>query len=261
LISVDYFKSRLIGSPLVTPLLALKDYVDSIRGRKNPDLALAEAEEAAIPLVLRKLLTKSSNCIDVGCHLGSVLHEFTVIAPQGRHMAFEPTPRKAGWLKRKFPKVEVHGMALGETAGEVSFFLNQTRSGFSSLVPNGEPNVDLIEEIKVPCERLDTMVGDDRKIDFIKIDVEGFELPVIRGATKVFARDRPYLMFESMNFHFQKFGYTPIEMYNYVNKELGYSIFLFTDFLQGGEPLDVARYEAAHHYPFRAYNFLAAPKT
>jgi FkbM family methyltransferase len=260
LISVDYFKSRLIGSPLVTPLLAIKNYLDSIRGRKNPDLALAEREEEAIPLVLRKLLSRSSNCIDIGCHLGSVLHELTVVAPLGRHIAFEPTPLKAGWLKRKFPNVEVHCMALGEEAGEVSFFLNQTRSGFSSLVPNGEPNVDRIEEIKVRCDRLDTIVPEDRKIDFVKIDVEGYELPVIRGGAKLFARDRPYLMFESMNFHFQKFGYTPVDFYDYINNKMDYSIFLFTEFLEGGEPLDVERYDAAHYYPFRAYNFLAVPK-
>jgi FkbM family methyltransferase len=260
LISVDYLKSRIIGSPLETPLVALKNYLDAIRGRKrNPDLALAEGEEEAIHVVLRKMLSRTSNCIDIGCHLGSVLHELTVIAPEGQHMAFEPTPIKAGWLKRKFPKVEVHCMALGDEVGEVSFFLNQTRAGFSSLAPNHDPNIDRLEEIKVPCERLDNLVPEGRKIDFIKIDVEGFELPVIRGAAELFARDRPLVMFESMNFHFEKFGYTPRDMYNYLNN-IDYSIYLFTEFLAGGPPLDVERYDAAHYYPFRAYNFLAAPR-
>jgi FkbM family methyltransferase len=261
MISVDYLKSRIIGSPLQTPLVALKSYLDAIRGRKeNPDLALAIGEEEAIHVVLRKLLSRTSNCIDIGCHLGSVLHELTVIAPRGRHMAFEPTPLKAGWLKRKFPKVEVHCMALGEEVGEVSFFINQTRTGYSSLVPTyQDPNVDQIEEIKVPCDRLDNIVPEGRKVDLIKIDVEGFELPVIRGGAKLFARDRPYVVFESMNCHFEKFGYTPRDMYDHLNS-MGYSIYLFTEFLAGGQPLDIDRYDAAHYYPFRAFNFLAVPK-
>ena len=261
MISVDYLKSRIIGSPLETPLVALKGYLDAIRGqKKNPDLALAEGEEEAIHVVLRKMLSRTSNCIDIGCHLGSVLHELTVIAPEGQHMAFEPTPLKAGWLKRKFPKVDVHCLALGEEVGEVSFFINQSKTGFNSLAPNYDPKTDQFEEIKVPCDRLDNLVPEGRKIDFIKIDVEGFELPVIKGGSKVIARDRPYIMFESMNFHFEKFGYTPRDMYDYLNNTMDYSIYLFTEFLNGGGPIDVDRYDAAHYYPFRAFNFFAAPK-
>jgi FkbM family methyltransferase len=260
LISIDYLKSQIIGSPLETPLATIKSHLDLILGRKNPDLALAAKEEEAIHVALRRLLSPSSNCIDIGCHLGSILHKLMVISPLGRHMAFEPTPLKAGWLKKKFPKVDVHCMALGEQTGEVSFFLNLRQSGYSSLFRGLEPNVGQIEEIKVPCDRLDNLVPPDRKIDLIKIDVEGFELPVIRGAAEVLTRDRPAIIFESINCHFEKLGYTPRDMYDLMINKLNYSIYFFTDFLSGGEPLDVDRYDAAHYYPFRAFNFLALPK-
>lgn len=52
--------------------------------------------------ILKKLLKIDSNCIDVGCHKGSILDEILRFAPEGQHYAFEPLPDLCAYLKRKY---------------------------------------------------------------------------------------------------------------------------------------------------------------
>jgi FkbM family methyltransferase len=175
------------------------------------------------------------------------------LAPRGRHLAFEPLPQKAAWLRRKFPEVEVHAAALGASSGEVSFVENLTRSSFSGL--RARPGAtDVTREITVRCERLDDVLG--VRVDFLKADVEGAELMVLQGAAGVQRRDRPALVFESGPGGAERFGYGRMDLYNYL-KGLGYYIYLFKDYLAGGPPLSPGDFDAAHAYPFAAFNYVA----
>jgi hypothetical protein len=54
-------------------------------------------------------------------------------APRGRHIAFEPIPEKADWIRKKFPEVDVKTMALGDKRETLTFYQNISRPGFSSL--------------------------------------------------------------------------------------------------------------------------------
>ena len=130
-------------------------------------------------MVLHRAITPEMNCIDVGCHLGSVLDEIVKLAPRGRHIAIEPLAYKAAWLKRKFPAVEVHQLAIGEGDAIVDFFYQPRRSGFSGLRKHGVGDQTMLS---VQCRSLDDIVPLDRPIGFIKIDVEGGEYSVFRGA-------------------------------------------------------------------------------
>jgi FkbM family methyltransferase len=73
------------------------------------------------------------NCIDIGAHLGSVLSIIKELSPRGKHIAIEPVPYKYQWLKQKYPDVEVLQVAVSDTVGEVDFYLQSQRSGFSGL--------------------------------------------------------------------------------------------------------------------------------
>ena len=63
--------------------------------------------------IMRRVLSPTDCCIDVGAHEGSILAHMVEFAPLGRHLAFEPIPAMAAELRRSFPQVEVHQVALG----------------------------------------------------------------------------------------------------------------------------------------------------
>ena len=216
-------------------------------------------EGSRIEAVLRKLLRQDSNCIDIGCHLGSMLSLILELAPHGRHMAFEPVPSKAAWLRRKFPEVDVRRMALGDSSAKLTFYHNTSRSGFSSLVqhPWGD---DGVEKLTVDCEPLDRVLPDGHRVDFMKVDVEGYEPHVLRGAADLLRRDRPILLFESIRSDLLELASKPADIMEFLGGSLGYSIFTPKGFLEEGAPLTLEQFRAAHEYPFQAINFFAVPR-
>lgn len=169
-------------------------------------------------------------------------------------MAFEPIPEKADFLRRKFPEVDVHELALANRAGRVTFYVNQAFTGFSGLARHGNGT---FEQIEVPCAPLDQVVVRSRRFDFLKLDVEGAELYVLQGATRFLARDKPIILFECGPSGPPAFGYAAGEIHELLANQSGYSIFFLKDFLAGGRPVDRATFEDALVYPFKAFNWIA----
>ncbi len=71
--------------------------------------------------------------VDVGAHIGSIISDVQFRRPLARIVAFEAIPEKAAALRRKFPTVAVHEIALWDSEGEASFFIDDAHSGYSSL--------------------------------------------------------------------------------------------------------------------------------
>lgn len=201
------------------------------------------------------MIKPNANCIDVGVHLGSMLSRMTQLAPRGRHIGFEPVPYKAKWLRRKFPEVEVHEAALSTEPGEVRFFINTTRSGYSGLGRHIEPG-DQVQEIAVKKARLDDFIPHGHEIGFIKIDVEGHELNVMNGATRILTENRPVVLFESTYSALEAAGVQPAQEFEFLT-EHGYQIHTPKGLIEGKPPLTLEAFERAHQYPFAAFNFFA----
>jgi FkbM family methyltransferase len=252
-----YLKYLVIRTPLEQPANWIRHLSHRRQARKQPESRALLLESQQIEQALKGLIGTSWNCIDVGCHLGAMLSLLTRLAPAGKHLAFEPVPEKAALLRRKFPEVEVHQVALGATAGQVRFFENRTRSGFSGLVATPDAT-DVNVAFLVDCKPLDHFRRDDRPISFIKLDVEGSEFLVLRGALDLIRQDRPVLLFESIPGGVEKLGATRRELFDFLTS-LDYSIFTPGEFLVRGNPLDWERFDRAHHYPFQALNYLAVP--
>lgn len=64
--------------------------------------------------IMKKVLEKDSNCVDVGSHTGYILRAMCRYAPLGRHIGIEPVPFLATELRRAFPKATIFELALSD---------------------------------------------------------------------------------------------------------------------------------------------------
>lgn len=147
---------------------------------------------------------RGKRCIlDVGAHIGLVtMPVASVLAPGGKVYSFEPAVANAAALRlhvelNKLDNVEVVETLVGDTSkGDVSFFESVGPHGQNSLVLKSETT--LVSEHGGYSETLkrqitiDDFCGErDIRPEVIKIDVEGAEIAVLRGAKRVLESLRP----------------------------------------------------------------------
>lgn len=208
--------------------------------------------------VMGRVLRPDSNCVDVGCATGKLLAYMVKLAPAGRHFAFEPLPANAATLRRDFPGVSVHEVALSDAAGETTFQHVVSNPGYSGLRQRTYPSDhEKIETIRVALDTLDNVLPPDLTVHLLKVDVEGAELQVFRGALRTLRTHRPVVLFEHGRGGADHYGTTPEMVYDLLVGECGLRISLLEDWLEGKPSLDragfVAQFQGLH------WNFVAHP--
>ena len=111
-----------------------------------------------------------------------ILEDLVRVAPDGRHIAYEPLPAFASELQAAFPAVDVRAKALADENGERTFTHVVGNPGYSGFRQRPTPHAEAFVPMTVEVERLDDALPDAFRPAFIKIDVEGAELEVLRGA-------------------------------------------------------------------------------
>lgn len=232
----------------------LRPIVERIRGQE-PEEGEVETER------LIDRLTENAVCVDVGCHKGKVLDLMRRAAPAGRFFAFEPVPYLSSLLKRKYRsdgRVQVFSIAVASETGERAFFVNESHPGLSGLSERCGWMNDKLQKLTVPVDTLDRIIG-QHHVDFIKIDVEGADYEVLKGAQRMLSRCRPVVLFEFGIGGANYFGVYPDIMYNFLI-EIGYAVYTVGDYLSGQRPLDLAKFKQ-HFDLCSQYNFVAAPES
>lgn len=178
--------------------------------------------------LIKIVLTKTSNTVDVGCHKGEILAQCISSASQARHYGFEPIPQMYNELKKKFtqPNVFIYPYALFDEEKTASFFVVEKEKGYSSLKNRELEFESNKKEIQVQTKKLDDIVAD--KIDFIKIDVEGAELQVLKGAVNMLKQSQPIIHLECGKGGYDYFNKEPMEIFTFL-QQLNYSLFKITE--------------------------------
>lgn len=208
--------------------------------------------------VLKKACKPDSNCIDIGCHKGEIMEWMLKYAPDGKHMGFEPIPVFYNYLVDHFPaSVKFHRLALSDKKGVIKFnyvISNPSYSGIKKRKYDRENELDTL--IKVETDKLDSVLGTRHEVDFVKIDVEGAEYAVLKGARETLKRWHPVIVFEHGKGAADVYGVTPDEVFQFL-EEIGYSVSTMGRWLRDQPPLDKAAFEqffeTGKHYYFIAY--------
>lgn len=255
----EYVSHSMIGTPLEIAALQLRRLIIAWNQFKNPEIREIFLESTRMKQVIDRAVNDSTNCIDVGCHLGSMLKNIQRRSPKGQHIGIEPVPYKAAWLKQKFPNLEILQIAVTDQEGEAEFFVRPSSSAYSGLRLQGAGSEEFTT-IKVTCKRLDDIVPVDRTIGFIKLDAEGGELAVLRGGEALIKRCHPIIMFTSTLSALESFQIDPKDVYDTFTNQYNYSLYTMKGWLNHEPPLTVQQFINAMHYPFQAFRFVAAPK-
>lgn len=165
----------------------------------------------------------NSNILDIGCHIGT----YSLLAAsytKGKVISIEPDPKNFSYIVKNkenndFKHWETWNLAASDSNGEVKFC-------------SGGPGSHIFAEgwsentISVDSRRIDDIVG-EIKIDFIKIDVEGWEIAALDGLQKTIERDSPPIVFEVNGFTLQWFDKTPNDLLKKL-ESFGYRLFVLS---------------------------------
>jgi FkbM family methyltransferase len=195
-----------------------------VRGRTDDIYYVAPFREDDAHTAILEALVPGDTFIDVGANIGY----YTVLAasrvlPGGTVVAIEPVPATASQLARNLRANAIEGVRLvqavaGARGGmQAQLVLPEGTFGFASIrASHAEPG----ERVSAPTVTLDDVCREYSAIRTIKLDVEGAELDVLRGAEEVLRRTerlvlecnedahaiRDYL--EARGFRVRKLGFT-----------------------------------------------------
>lgn len=230
--------------------------------KKSPvPLSLNHRYDLQTKNIIRTQCDRFSNCIDIGAHRGHILGWMKRFAPEGRHFAFEPIPHLCQHLKKKYSgsNCTVSGTALADTKGAAPFnyvISNPAYSGLKKRSYDRKHEKDMV--ITVETDLLDNKIPPAIPIRLIKIDVEGAEMGVLKGAARILSEYHPLVIFEFGMGASDLYGTTPEMMYSFFDS-FNYRIALLGNFIKGGPPLAPEEFRRQFHERINYY-FIAYPK-
>jgi FkbM family methyltransferase len=218
--------------------------------------------DAEVVKVLKKVLNKDSNCIEVGFYKGAILKQMIKLAPKGTHFGFEPIPDLYYDLKKTLgtqPNVHLYNLAMSDKKDAQSFvhLMNDTpKSGLERKRYNGSGDVLII---LVKTDKIDNLIPPNHKVDLINIEIEGGEEQVLIGAKETIKRNKPVIIFEHIQGVAEFYGTDPGRIFDLLHVELGMNISLMERFLKDEPPLTFKELSNEYHKKTNHY-FIAYPE-
>jgi FkbM family methyltransferase len=168
--------------------------------------------------LFRPYIPSDATVLDVGAHAGQFARLFAGMAPRGQVWSFEPSEYARSVMNvssaiRRIPNIQLVPFGLSDVPGELVLHTPVKKAGglgFGAAhlgADNG--GRDTVEQI-VRLTTLDAFVAEKglTRIDFIKADIEGWEMHALRGAEQSLARFKPALFLEVSGAHLARAGET-----------------------------------------------------
>lgn len=200
-----------------------------------------------------KNVKKGDSVLDIGAHKGAYLYWLRkAIGPKGLLIALEPQPSLFQYLtvaidRLKYNNIQLHHAGASSKNTNLELYVPK-KEGLTSPGATFENRKDISKGhfVNVPVHKLDELLKNRSKaISFIKLDVEGHELEVFKGAFNILTNDKPTLLFECENRHLNKINV--FDVFDYL-VDLGFSGSFFHDNkLKPISEFDTALYQATQN--------------
>jgi FkbM family methyltransferase len=189
-----------------------------------------EGEDQAFIALIRTHIVPGSVAIDIGANIGDhTIGYMEEVGPGGFVIAYEPHPLVFECLKRNLPQVMMFNTALGDKVGMTGLLL-QTGDDQGSSYLSDRP-----EAVPVKITTLDVHLASipvpgvplkGKRISLIKIDAEGSDLDILKGASQTIAKHRPVLVVEVNREYLKMRGYATRDILRWIeSNNYTYSFF------------------------------------
>jgi FkbM family methyltransferase len=202
LAELSYINSR---SPTPTKAIPVRilNRTFTVYGDDNYLREIGEKFEPDNVAFLKVLCDEDSRVLDAGANIGMTALALSQICPRGQIAAIEPLPRSFNYLRRNVSEagaanLKIFNFALGNSEGSVLMQGHSSNYACSFIADNYKIATSDHFSQEVPLRRLDEAFSElslDR-LDFMKVDVEGFELEVFRGAKEILNSYKPIVFLE-----------------------------------------------------------------
>ncbi|MBU9534422.1 FkbM family methyltransferase [Burkholderia multivorans] len=165
--------------------------------------------------ILALMCDEGDRVLDIGANIGCTAIALSLLTGSGSVNAFEPVPRTFSSLATnagKLPNVTAHNFALGSRAATLPMQGDNHNSSGAFIACDYHISQPGHFTIDVPVRTLDEAfptLGIDR-VDFMKVDVEGFELDVFEGGCDTLHKFKPRVVLEMNHFCLNMFRRTTI---------------------------------------------------
>jgi FkbM family methyltransferase len=174
-------------------------------------------DERAELTAIRNHVSPTDTVCDIGANKGSFTFWLAMWCSDGRVIAFEPQRNLASQLTAdcnalRLSNVKVETVGVDSATGSKTLSIPAGHAPCASIKPSGVL-FENASTVSIPVVALDDYFSEGEKVSLLKIDVEGAELDVLRGAQRILRTSRPLLVFECENRHFENgsvndvFGY------------------------------------------------------
>jgi FkbM family methyltransferase len=185
--------------------------------------------------VFLALISSGNVVCDIGANTGHYTLIFSnVVGSGGEVHAFEPVPSTFARLRSEVEasawhrNIRLNSVAMSDSIGNALMHMPGDDHGQASLARHDQGSWRegaVVSTFECKQSTLDEYARNlTRRIDFIKIDVEGAELMVLKGANSTLRKDLPTIFFEVSVDWCKGFGYTPEDVVNYL-RSCGYTEF------------------------------------
>ncbi|WP_430465485.1 FkbM family methyltransferase [Tabrizicola sp.] len=170
---------------------------DQITLKIHLDGRFEDAELTALEQLVFPKLPKSGVCLDIGANIGN--HSVVFAGHFSKIHAFEPNPNvfKALSINASLrDNITVWNLGCSDKAAELDVVENPMNLGSTGIgIGGGRIAGETVRFQVLPLDEHEFLAPND-KLAFVKIDVEGHEAEVIRGASRLLARDLPVVAIE-----------------------------------------------------------------
>ena len=174
---------------------------------------------------------KKKVLVDIGANIGSITLPLAQLFHSSTIVSVEPTKYAYSKLKKNLnlnpnikKRVKLHNIFISNKKKKINYVHSSWK--FSSKLNKHKIHRGILKETSNKTQSLSELLKRlKKKIDFIKIDVDGYEMEVLKSGQKIIKKYKPLIYFEFAPYLYKEFGYTSKNLIDFITNDLNYIFF------------------------------------